>query len=81
MPKAVVPSRPVAATKLLAVPMQLKGGDELNLTAKVGKGKLEISLMGESYTVKCDELPDSFHIGFTACEGICEFGEFSVKEN
>ena len=81
VPRPETPSWPVASTKLLAIKREIEDGAEHTLSVRVGRGKLDISLGNEHYSVECDELPDIFHIGFTACEGICEFGEFSIEEN
>lgn len=61
---------PVKPTKLLGAEFPIEAGSRIIMSAEIEKGKATITVNGKSFTVKCDEMPQSFHVGYTACEGI-----------
>ena len=79
VPRPETPKWPVESTLLFSVNFPIPEGEEKSFTVKIEEKRLVIALEGNTYTVDCDEIPKEFHVGFTACEGACEFGSFSIE--
>lgn len=71
--------RPVTPTKLLAESFKLEGGQPIEITVKVEVGRAEISVNGKAFSVSHPQIPRSYHIGYTACEGINKLYGISIK--
>lgn len=71
----------VHPTNLLRQKFSVSAGKIIHLTVCPQKGKLDISLDGNSFSVKADCVPDEFYAGITACEGINRFYDFTADEN
>lgn len=50
------------------------------LRVKVAKKSLAISLDETAFEIAFDHIPETFHAGITACEGINRFYDFAVTE-
>ncbi len=61
---------PVKPTKLLGAEFKIEAGSRIIMSAEIEKGKAVITVNGNSYTVEHEAMPQSFHVGYTACEGI-----------
>ena len=53
--------------------------EEIECVVKFGKKSITVIMRGREFTVEHEDFPEHFRLGFTACEGFCEFTEFSVK--
>ena len=79
VPRPETPAWPVASTKLFEANYPIADGEEKTFSVKIEEKRFVITLDGNTYTVDCDEIPKSFHVGFTACEGACEFSTFAIE--
>ncbi len=70
----------VRPENLLRQKFPVPAGKPITLTVRPGKGRLDISLGGNRFSVEADCVPEEFHAGMTACEGINRFYEFSTDE-
>ena len=70
--------RPIKPTKLYFEEYKIPE-EEIECTVTFGKKSITVITQGREFTVENDEFPDTFRLGFTACEGYCEFIEFTVK--
>ena len=70
--------RPIKPTKLYFENWTVSSED-VECTVKFGKRSITVSVEGHEFTVENEEFPDSFRLGFTACEGLCEFKIFEVR--
>ncbi len=59
---------------------RIEGGSELVISAEIKDEKIFASVNGNSLVVEHRAIPQSFHVGFTACEGINRFYGFTVEE-
>ena len=42
--------------------------------------KIAIDVNGNKFEIQDDEIPDTFQVGITACEGINRFYDFEIVE-
>jgi hypothetical protein len=71
--------RPIKPTKILFEQFSIPNNKEIELSVTFGDKSIEVELEGVKSSVTCEDFPESFHVGFTACEGICIFSEFSLE--
>ncbi len=71
--------RPYRATKLLCNRFSAKEAVEHEMIAKFSGKTIEVWFAGQNFVLYNSDLPDSFHVGFTACEGDCRFTEFTIE--
>ena len=69
--------RPIMATKLYFETYSIPE-EEIECVVKFGNKSITVITEGREFAVQNDEFPDTFRLGFTACEGYCEFSEFSI---
>lgn len=72
--------RPVATSKILAEHFKIEDGDTCEITLKIEEKRFVIDVNGVKGIVEHEDIPESFHVGFTACEGINRLYEFSIEE-
>lgn len=51
----------------------------VEIIVEFGKGEIKATVNGNTSTVKLAHMPESYHIGFTTCEGINHFYDFSIE--
>lgn len=61
---------PVKPTKLLAASFKIDQGSLIDMTVTVEGNTVKAVINGNECCVSCPHIPESFHIGYTACEGI-----------
>ena len=71
--------RPIKPAKILFEQFSIPNNKEIELSVTFGDKSIEVELEGVKSSVSCEDFPESFHVGFTACEGICNFSEFSLE--
>jgi hypothetical protein len=49
------------------------------LEVEIEKGKITAKLCGKTIVAEDSEIPESFHVGITACEGENTFSEFIIE--
>lgn len=70
----------VRPRNLLRQKFAVPAGKTITLAVRPRKNGLDISLDGNCFSVEADCIPEKFHAGMTACEGINRFYEFSAEE-
>lgn len=71
--------RPIKPTLIGKANFKIEERSEIDIDVLVGEKKLAININGRRLDVEHPDLPDSFHAGITACEGINNFYEFTVE--
>lgn len=72
--------RPIATTKIGTNAFKIKEESIVNISLQVEEKCFKIEVNGIEFEVKNDDIPENFHVGFTACEGINRLYEFAVEE-
>lgn len=72
--------RPFKATKLLCNRFSVSEGVEHEMTVKISGKTVEVWYAGQNFVLYNPDLPERFHVGFTACEGDCRFTEFTIEK-
>lgn len=75
-----VKERPYRATKLLCNRFSVEEGKEYEMKAKISGKTIEVWYAGYNFVIYNPDLPERFHVGFTACEGDCFFTEFKIEK-
>jgi len=73
-------SRPIKSTNILKAAFPVKEDTEKEITVTVEKDCVRAEYEGKVFSFPHDGLSDSFHIGFTACEGYCRFYGFEIED-
>lgn len=73
--------RPFKSTKLLCNRFSVAEDTEHEMTVKISGKTIEVWYAGQNFVLYNPDLPESFHVGFTACEGDCRFTEFAIKKD
>ena len=67
-------------TNLIRQKFPVEAGKIFVLRVKVEAGGFAVSLDEESFFVEADFIPEEFHAGITACEGINRFYDLTISE-
>ena len=70
--------RPIKPTKIYFEEYSIPE-EEIECVIKFGEKSITVIMRGREFTVSHEDFPESFRLGFTACEGYCEFSEFEIK--
>lgn len=71
---------PVKPTLLLGERFKVESGRPIELTVEVEQGRVKATVNGHVCpVVEHTEIPQSFHIGYTACEGINRLYSFKIR--
>jgi len=84
IPAAEGAPRPIKVTKIAFAEFDVEAGKELELTVTVEGKRITARMAGSdgqihTLTVENDDIPERFHVGITACEGINRFASFTVE--
>lgn len=71
---------PVEVALLAEPKFPVQGDSLIELTVEVEDKKLKITMNGEYFEVENPEIPDEFHVGITACEGLNRFYDLIIDE-
>ena len=74
------PPRNIKSTKLAHTDGSLADGVEYTLTAVIKDGRMVAESGGIRAEAHHPDMPKSFRVGFTACEGVCELIEFTIED-
>lgn len=72
--------RPIKTAKILAEHFKIEDGATCEITLKVEEKRFVIDVNGVKGVIEHEDIPENFHVGFTACEGINRLYEFSIEE-
>ena len=70
--------RPIKPTKIYFEKWEVTQ-DGVECRVLFEKGKITVFIEGREFTVENEEFPETFQVGFTACEGPCAFSEFEIE--
>ena len=70
--------RPIMPTKILAQSFTIKPDELIDMRVRVEHGRIDIEINGNSFSVENPDIPDSFYIGYTACEGINKLYDMEI---
>ena len=71
--------RPIKPTKIAFLEFPVKEDDFFELKVKVDSDKITVNMCGQTLEVNDAQIPEEFHIGITACEGVNKFREFTIE--
>ena len=71
--------KPVTVKKIGFTRFPVAAGEPFTLTVEFGYKEIRVSINGNGVTVACEDIPEEFHVGFTGCEGVNRFYEFTVE--
>ena len=75
-----IKERPFKSTKLLCNKFSVDENVEHEMKVRINGKFIEVWLAGYNFAIYNPDLPESFHVGFTACEGDCRFTEFAIEK-
>lgn len=70
--------RPIKPTRIYFEEWEVNK-DGVDCRVKFGSKSITVFIEGREFTVTHEDFPETFRVGFTACEGPCGFRAFSVK--
>ena len=71
--------RGIKPTLMLHDHFKIENEERITLTAKILGDRILVNINGHESEAVCPDLPSEFHVGFTACEGINKFYNFSIE--
>ena len=72
--------KPIKPTLIGTLKFKTDDKSLIDIDVTVGEKQLFIEVNDQKFTVINEDIPKTFHIGITACEGINRFYEFSIQE-
>ena len=72
--------RPFHSTLIGADSFTIENDAVCEIDVIVREKELYIGIDGHYITVQDEQIPETFHVGITACEGLNKFYEFSIEE-
>ena len=70
--------RPIKPTKIYFEEYSIPE-EEIECVIKFGEKSITVIMRGREFTISHEDFPESFRLGFTACEGFCEFTSYEIK--
>lgn len=70
---------PRKSTLLFTVPFKIEDKSLIDMTLEILDKRFVVTVNGQSGTVEHEDIPESFHVGITACEGVNHFYEMSIE--
>ena len=74
---------PIRMDRIGFLEFPISDGSIIDLSVQVKDGAIHVRINGREFSVTDPDLPQTFHVGLTACEGVNRFYDFqinSVKE-
>lgn len=72
--------RPIFTMKPGYVDVPVEAGSKALIEAVIGDTTFDVSINGHSFHHESPEIPESFHVGITACEGENKFYNFKIEQ-
>lgn len=79
VPAAPGAEKPIKPTKIGLTRFPIADNSIIELTVEFLEKKILITINGNPLEVAHEDLPERFHVGFTACEGINRFYDYTVE--
>lgn len=70
--------RPIKSERIGFIEFPVDANALVELEVKIEKGKIIATLCGKTVDVEYSSIPEEFHVGITACEGVNKFTEFVI---
>lgn len=70
--------RPIYTVRAFYLPQAVASNSKIKLSVEIGDTTVNVTLNGESFVYETPEIPEKFHVGITACEGINRFYDLSI---
>lgn len=77
-PSAEAVEWPIDPTLIEEPKFEIPDGSPVEITVRFGEKQIDACVNGHWVNAVIEDLPESFHVGFTACEGINHFYDFSI---
>lgn len=69
---------PIENRKIANLPFEIGQEEPVEITIEVLDKKIVANINGRTIIAESDDIPDTFHVGLTACEGINKFYDFVI---
>ena len=69
----------VKIRNLLRLQLPVETGKLHDFSLEIQKDRFAVTLDSLSFSLYCDEIYDSFHLGITGCEGPCRFYDMEIE--
>ena len=69
---------PIATPKIGFGEFVIEGGEMVDMTVEVIGKKIKVTMNGHTIETENEHIPDEFHVGLTACEGVNRFYDFTI---
>ena len=73
-------SETVQIRNLLELKTPLQTGQLHDFSLRITKDRFAVQLDDLSFNLYCDKIYESFHLGFTGCEGPCRFYDLQIEK-
>lgn len=70
---------PIDPTLIAEPKFPIADGEPVEIIVEFGDGEITETVNGHTETVTIPDMPDTFHVGITACEGINHFYDFTIE--
>ena len=70
---------PIENRKIANLPFEIGQEEPVSLTIEVCGHTIKVTLNGRELLAESPDIPDSFHVGLTACEGINKFYDMTIE--
>ncbi|MBQ7901934.1 MAG: hypothetical protein IJ365_08250 [Clostridia bacterium] len=72
--------RPIKPTKICFEDFKVEDGSVVDLAVEFKQKVISVTVNGVTAEVANDDMPDSFHVGITACEGVNKFYDLIIED-
>ena len=74
-------ARPIRTNKVAFKQFTIGNNEKINMSVTVGRGRVSVNINGETLELEHSAVPDTFHAGITACEGLNRFYELRINRD
>ena len=72
---------PIRMDRIGFLEFPIEGGSIIDLSVWVSGGAIHVRINGNEFSVADPDLPQTFHVGLTACEGVNRFYDFQIIQS
>lgn len=73
--------RGIKPTLMIHDEFKIEDNSRISIKARIEEGKIIANVNGHESVVTGNDIPSEFHVGFTACEGVNRFYNYSIENN
>lgn len=73
--------RGIKPIKMIHDEFKIDDNSRISIKARIEDGRIIANINGHECSVSDPDIPKEFHVGFTACEGVNRFYNYTIKSN